>query len=49
MGEAKVAIAASAWAYRKVLEKKLELEKERVKVVSMADALDALLKEKEEE
>lgn len=49
MREAKVAIAASAWAYDKVLEKKRELEEERVKVVSMADALDALLKEKLEE
>ncbi len=49
MREAKVAIAASAWAYNKVLEKKRELEKERVKIVSMADALDALLKEKIEE
>ncbi len=49
MREAKVAIAASAWAYDKVLEKKRELEEERVKIVSMADALDALLKEKMEE
>ena len=44
-----MAIAASAWAYNKVLEKKRELEEERVKIVSMADALDALLKEKMEE
>lgn len=43
MGET---IATSKRAYLTILEKKREIEKERGKVASMADALDKLLIEK---